>query len=415
MREEQPHDGFLIALERGDDEAGQRDALTRLLEFLDDVLGKAAAEVLQKHEIRRLVVLPHRFLRLTPIWALPSWGDLDVRMAPGAASLADAHNVPVLTREALVVTNPTLDLPIATIEGDVTKRRLTDARFEVRALNGTEATEDAVISGLHGAGLLHFAGHGHAALGDGSLSALLVTPEWEKAHLSGPEALVALAHEQGAHRPDDGRSTIDDRRSAPHIVIDQDKGSPRRKIYDEYAKRGTLFADAVHDSVTVAGELWRAGDILVQGSLEGCALAFLCACSSGLGAIEALDEASGLPAALDLAGVGSVVSTGWPVPDALAVLFADEFYARALGQEASTIDLVAAVRATAATLRTMERTEAVERVERLAARAADATSRFRLRAYAKKLRRDGPRPFAHPFDWGAFYITGAARIALESA
>jgi CHAT domain-containing protein len=160
--------------------------------------------------------------------------------------------------------------------------------------------------------------------------------------------------------------------------------------------------------------LWRAGDILVQGSLEGCGLAFLCACSSGLGAIESLDEASGLPAALDLAGVHSVVSTGWPVPDTLAVLFADEFYARALPKDAQALDVVAAVRGAAAALRTMERTDAADRVEALAARAVDAASRFRLKSYARRLRAGAPRPFEHPFDWGAFYVTGAAEVVLDA-
>jgi CHAT domain-containing protein len=201
--------------------------------------------------------------------------------------------------------------------------------------------------------------------------------------------------------------------ATPNLVIDQDEGDPRRKIYYDYAKRGTLFADALNDDVSLAGELWRAGDILVRGSLEGCALAFLCACSSGLGAIPALDEATGLPAALDLSGVRSVVSTGWPVADTLAVLFADEFYARAVSNDGGSIDVLAAVRGAAAALRNMDRADAAGRVEGLAERAVDAAARFRMRAYARRLRTGAERPFAHPFDWGAFFVTGAATVTLD--
>jgi CHAT domain-containing protein len=396
---EQSEDGFLIALERGGDDAGPRRALSRLLDFLDEAIGGPVAQVLNEHGIRRLVVIPHRFLRLTPLWALASWVDLEVRMAPDSSSLSGGHHAPAMTPTALVVNNPTLDLPLAATEGAITIGRLNDTGFDVRALTGVEASEDAVVERLQGVGLLHFAGHGHTGFVDGSLSALLVSPEWSRAGMSGPEALITRANET----PD-----------TPHLVIDQDEGSPRRKLYYEYAKRGTLFVDAVDDDAAVAGELWRAGDILVRGSLEGCALAFLCACSSGLGAIPALDEATGLPAALDMAGVRSVVSTGWPVADAIALLFADEFYARALPKGGSTVEVLAAVHASATALRTMDRAEAAKRVEDLAARAADATARFRLRSYARRLNAGAARPFEHPFDWGAFFVTGAAVLTLQA-
>jgi CHAT domain-containing protein len=397
---EQDEDGFLIALERGTDEAAARRGLERLLEYLDEVLGRPIADVLSRHGIRRLVVIPHRFLRLTPLWALPSWVDLEIRMEPAAASLTCGDAAPAMPRKALVVTNPTLDLPMASTEGAITVARLGLAAFDVRALNGVEASEGAVGNQLDGVGLLHFAGHGHASLTDGSLSALLVSPDWSRAGMASPEDLVTMAN---------------DAPGTTHLVLDQDEGEPRRRIYYDYAKSGTLFVDAMHNDVAVAGELWRAGDILVQGSLEGCALAFLCACSSGMGAISGLDEATGLPAALDLAGVRSVVSTGWPVADTLAVLFADEFYARALPNSGGTLDVLAAVRSTAAALRTMERSDAASRVEHLVGRAADAAARFRMRAYAKRLRAGPERPFAHPFDWGAFFVTGAATVPLGPA
>lgn len=394
-REDAGADGFLIALERNESEDDQRAALDRLLTFLDDTIGRPIASVLEAHGLRRLVVLPHHFLRLAPLWALPSWHGLDVRMAPGAFALMADAAVARLNGHAVLVANPTLDLPLASLEGAVTSARLRDAGLEVRTLSGSKATEDAVTAALDGAALLHVAGHGHASLTDGSRSSLLVSPTWPTTPVADPRGLVTFADTAGA----------------PGVVIDQDEGSPHRKIYLEYARRGTLFAETIGDEIVLAGELWRAGDILVQGTLDGCALAFLCACSSGLGSIEALDEATGLPAALDLAGVRSIVGTGWPVQDALSVLFADEFYAHLLSPTSGgTIDLVSATRRAAATIRDMGRDEALARIEQLASRAPDARARFRLRAFAARVRAGTDRPFAHPFDWGAFYLTGAAEL-----
>jgi hypothetical protein len=251
---ENGEDGFMVALERADGEEGPRKTLARLLEFLDEAIGRPVADALRDQGITRLVVIPHRFLRLTPLWALTSWVDLDVRIVPAASTLAESDSGQAMARSALVVTNPTLNLQMAATEGAITTARLEDSHFEVRVLAGAEASEDAIVERVQGAGLLHFAGHGHAALTDGSLSALLVSPEWSRAGVESADALVAMANMD----PD-----------TPHVFIDQDEGSPHRKIYYEYAKEGTLFVDAMADTVGVAGELWRAGDILVSGVWSG--------------------------------------------------------------------------------------------------------------------------------------------------
>jgi len=405
-------EGFLMALERGLAEADPRPALERLLSALDETIGKPVAAVLRERGLQRLVVLPHNFLRLAPLWAVESWSDLEVRMAPGAFALVNEQR-PVLRGQALMVANPTLDLPLAATEAEVAGERLSAAGMAPRTLRGSEATESAVVEALRGSSLLHFAGHGIASLTNGTMSALLVSPEWSETPLA--DAMALLAMEAKAEE-------------MPQVIVDRNEGSPRRKIYYEYAQRGTLYAEVEGDTVLLAGELWRAGDILVQGALKGCGLAFLCACSSGLGAIEALEEASGLPAALTVAGAGCVISTGWPVADEITVLFADEFYARALPTGGGVMDVVAAVRGAAATLRTMDREEAVKRVSVLALKAADRGAKFRLNSFAKRLLRNArttesgasivsgevmDKPFAHPFDSGAFYVTGSAEVMME--
>lgn len=391
-------EGFLLALERGVVEANPRPSLERLLSILDETIGKPVAAVLQQRGLKRLVVLPHNFLRLAPLWALESWSEFEVRMAPGAFALLNNQR-PVVRGQALIVANPTLDLPLAATEAAVAAERLAAAGLATRVLKGTEATEGAVADALKESSLLHFAGHGIASLTNGSMSALLLSPVWKETPLADASALLELESKVG---------------EMPQVIVDREEGSSRRKIFYEYAQRGTLYAEGEGDTALLAGELWRAGDILVQGTLEGCGLAFLCACSSGLGAIEALEEASGLPAALAVAGVGCVISTGWPVADEITVMFADEFYARALPDGEGVMDVVAAVRGAATALRTMGREEAEQRVEALALKAADKGAKFRLRMFAKRLSKGADHPFAHPFDTGAFYVTGSAEVMMEA-
>jgi CHAT domain-containing protein len=391
-------EGFLLALERGMSAVDPRPALVRLLSNLDPVLGEPVAAALELRGLNRLVVLPHNFLRLAPLWALKSWEPLQVRMAPGAFALTSKRK-PVVHDSALIVANPTLDLPLATTEAMLAEEQLRAAGLETQSLLEREATEEALSQALETSSLFHFAGHGIAALTDSSMSALLVHPVWERSPVADASQLVALERTANEN---------------PRLHIDREEGSPRRKLFFEYARRGTFYAEADHDTVLLAGELWRAGDILVQGTLAQCALAFLCACSSGLGSIERLEEASGLPAALQIAGVGCVICTGWPVADEITVLFADEFYTRLLSQASEKVDVVSAGHGAAMTLRTMGREQAVQRIKALAEKAADKSAGFRLKVFARRLANGEEQPFAHPFDSGAFYVTGAAEISIET-
>ena len=113
-----------------------------------------------------------------------------------------------------------------------------------------------------------------------------------------------------------------------------------------------------------------------------------------------------------MAGVASLVCTLWPVSDGLAALWVDLFY-EALGEAAPRADLFALVRHLGARLRAMERAEAAGLVGRLRARSGDPVARFYLEKVGRDLAAGAERPFAHPYDWAAFYVTGAGELALE--
>ena len=103
---------------------------------------------------------------------------------------------------------------------------------------------------------------------------------------------------------------------------------------------------------------------LLRADLRGVRLIGLSACETALGRIDRADNPRGLPAALLLAGVESVVGTLWEVAgDAARVFFVGLYAGLAAGQSRGA-----------------------------AFRAAQQETR---------------RRFPHPRDWGAFYLLGA--------
>lgn len=92
----------------------------------------------------------------------------------------------------------------------------------------------------------------------------------------------------------------------------------------------TLYAHYAGGRLRWLGELWSVGDILAKGRQSPCQLAFLSAYQAGVagGKSAYIDEYGGLPAALRLGGVVSVVCSLWEVEEGFTALYADKFYAR---------------------------------------------------------------------------------------
>jgi tetratricopeptide (TPR) repeat protein len=96
--------------------------------------------------------------------------DLGVR-SPSAPSAPSAVGGTTARPVALVVADPTGDLPSAREEGDTAFAHLA-ARYETRRLTGHEATAARVREALPGLAFLHYAGHGVFAGKEGAESAL---------------------------------------------------------------------------------------------------------------------------------------------------------------------------------------------------------------------------------------------------
>jgi CHAT domain-containing protein len=189
-----------------------------------------------------------------------------------------------------------------------------------------------------------------------------------------------------------------------------DEGQLRERRI-EYGERSSLWGHYRKGRLAQLAEMWTAGDILVDSPLSECRLAFLSACEAGSGTIDVrVDEFSGLPAALQLAGASTVVCSLWPVGDELTALYVDLFY-RMLARVRQPADIGALVRHVGRRLRRMKRDRAVVLLDRLRQQTTSPDVRFRLEAFAVRVASGAkPYPFSHPYDWAAFYATGRTMI-----
>lgn len=176
----------LAPLEKGT--AGLRDlprigqALARLL------LAKTVCEGLAAMSHRPLVVVHEREASRVP-WEVLHVGDSPPALAQGLSRRYESEALTVARWQdspagaarirALVVSNPTGDLPGATAETDALRQMLADRAASVDLLAGGEATRARVLERLAGAqyDVLHFAGHAWFDAGDPGRSGLLCAHE----------------------------------------------------------------------------------------------------------------------------------------------------------------------------------------------------------------------------------------------
>jgi tetratricopeptide (TPR) repeat protein len=413
-----------------------RRALVRLLHTVDRLVGKRLAEVLAGSNVRRVTVVPHELLHVVPWWALPSLSSFEVMTAPSAAQLVTARRTPrVLEATALVVGNPTGDLPLAAVEAAEVAASLRSLGCAVDVVQGAAATQETLARAMEGRSILHFSGHGRSDVSAPMRSALEIQAAVDAETHDGPDILLGLAASaewQKVHRFD-GAKWIDSeperqadvaghghleeriRHADRRVELRLDHGA-EGTLLGQYALEGFMDQDeTVYGRRYRLSELWSAGDMLIESCFRECGLAFVSSCEAGAGGLAYVDEFSGLPAALQLAGVSTVVSPLWPVGVEMAAVFADLFYGE-LVRAGEAVDVLALVHETRHRLRTMGREEVAAILDRLHATADDPLARFLLEAAARRaLESDDVEPFCHPYDWAAFQATGAPELAVAFA
>ena len=425
--------GWFIFLGFGPAFAEPRSSLQHLLDTVDRILGQRLAAMLKEMPVRRLTIIPHAELHLVPFWALPSLASYQVMQSSSAAQfLAARTEQRRLETRAMVVGNPTDDLTIAAVEAECVADRLGKNEWTVDLIEETEATEEALTQRIAGASVLHFSGHGRSDLAIPIRSALEVNPGSIGRSDEGEDLLLKLA-EQADWQPVyqlAGSEWVENHNERWADIPGH--GRLERRFYPiagycelrfQHSAKGTLAG--MYESLDdVEGaseygeryrlcELWTAGDILTEGRLRDCAFAFLSSCEAGAGGVAfTVDEAAGLPAALQLAGVATLVSPLWPVRVEVAAIFADLFY-RALTTKHGEVDMLALVRRTQQQLRHMNRDQADTALAELSKVRRTGRARLFVDKARQQIRMSEEEyPFAHPFDWAAFQLTGAPTLIV---
>ncbi len=196
-------DGWGYAIGAPELEMDRSASLDRTLAELDKEIGRPLGEWLDsRQEIRRLTLIPHSILHLIPLWAMPSLAGYEVLMAPSAAHMVQARQpAPPPGKHALVISNPTLDLPLSPAEVESLRCHLEPLEFPVQVLHGQAAKQAAIQNDLSGCAVLHFCGHGLADVINPTASGLLVFPILEDTNLplaeTGPDPLAWATSQVG--------------------------------------------------------------------------------------------------------------------------------------------------------------------------------------------------------------------------
>ena len=260
-----------------------------------------------------------------------------------------------------MVANPTLDLRVSAAACGPVARRLADAGFAVAELADAGATEAALLGAVGGRSVLHFAGHGRA---ERMRSGLELQPDRALTGDGDPFA-AWIERAEDWRDPPANVDEDDDDDEPPWVerladVPGVGRLTERRWTHGDRVERrlehagGTLVADYAGDQLIRLAELLSASDLMLAEGLDGCRLAVLVACASGAGVGRKDEAQAGVPVALQLAGIDSVIGTHWEVDEGFAALWAESFYGRLL-EAGARVDLAALVQRTGDELRAMSR------------------------------------------------------------
>jgi tetratricopeptide (TPR) repeat protein len=428
--------GWYTSRAFGADLAEPKRSLVHGLAVADRILGRQISAALQDTEIRRLTIIPHKFLHLVPFWALPSLSRFQIMTAASASQLVSARTTSrELGNTSLVVGNPTGDLELAAAEARRVSKHLRELGCEVAEINGEDARTDIITTRIRGRSILHFSGHGRSDLSVPARSALELHPsdknavespggdlllqlaekaEWRDIYRLAGSEWIPMTTEKQAHIA--GRGRLEERfwpsRELVELRLDY---SPKGTLLGQY-RLNTDKGGAKYGARLRLSELWSAGDILIDGALADCGFAFLSSCEVGMGGVNPhVDEFSGLPAALQLAGVTTVVSPLWPVDVEMAAVFTELFYA-ALAEAGREVDVRALVHRARHRLRTITRDEAAALLGALSTESLRPKDRLFLDAVRIRLQNhEELLPFSHPYHWAAFQAIGAPSLRIPYA
>jgi len=391
-----------------------RPALKALLKALEVSVAAKLRDILKDRKIRRLTIISDGWLHLAPFWALPSFTGYEVIVChSGAHFLAGRRYSPRSVKKVVAVADPTLDLPVSSAEVASLNVSLKRRRIKLKVLPNQSATKRTLEAALKTAHILHFSGHGKSRFGTPLRSnALLVSPDWDRLPVKSRQEFENLDRLVGAWDQPYKEMRVAQLQGLGRLVELTDPDAEGMQRFLEYAERGTLWGQYRHGRLIHLAEVWTTEDIMLGPAIQNCSLVFLSSCSSGFAGFNEQAEYGGLVAALQLAGVPTVVSSLWPVSEEVTALFVDLFY-EILAERSGEVRIADIVGQASDQLRKMKGREAAARLSNLREAVPSPLGRFYLE---KKIYDLGSRktfPFRHPYDWAAFYASGIGRIVLE--
>ncbi len=336
------------------------------------------AEILRLPEIlaklppscQNLILVPHRFLHLFPLHALPVWRQPDteaqylqdvfpkgVSYVPSCQLLQRLHQRPGNpqgeTLPLFAVQNPTENLPYADIEVEQIERPFHPNTYILRNRAATKRafSHPETVTKLRQSESLHFACHGTFNAANPLDSALILAPEES---VTAPET-----------SPPTPTLTLRDGRRA---------------------------------DITTQGLTFR--EIVSQLELVNCRRVVLSACETGLiDASQLVEDYIGLPSAFLYAGTVTVISSLWSVDDLATALLMMRFYWTI---DRETLSMVEALQSAQTWLRTVSRPDLIRWLKE------DLKVPKKLwQNCDTRLRRSYPIvPFSGLHSWGAFCHIG---------
>jgi CHAT domain-containing protein len=260
---------------------------------------------------------------------------------------------------------------------------------------------------MRDASVFHFSGHGMSDPADADRCALLVAAPPDEG-----DPLAAWSASVEDWQELDANTRVGDVDGVGRLWETAFAGGGALERRLEQPDGTTWYARYADHALVRFGRLWTAADILAAGPFDA-ELAFLSACECGVaGQVAEVDEFGGLPSALQLAGVRTLVCSLWVVSPEFAAVNVDLFY-ELLSAPHAPADVFAVVRDVQRRLREMERTEVISRLDGLAdaVRARSPRAAMALEASRRRIEREGlARPFGDPWQWASFYAVGAGAI-----
>jgi len=307
-------------------------------------------------ECNKLILIPHRYLHLLPLHALPLAGDSSlfdgfpegVSYAPSCQLLQLAKNRqrPEFTR-LFAVQNPTGDLSYTDIEVETIQSYFSTTNLLKQKIATKEAVEDTSLNTVHCA---HFSCHGY---------------------FNGTEP----------------------RKSALILANAELNSAPTQPDAENYLSLGNSDVLDLNKCLTL--------DSIFTLNLEQCRLVTLSACETGLIDFRnTSDEYIGLPSGFLYAGASSVVSSLWTVNDLSTAFLMIRFYQNL--QKGLTVGL--ALNQAQLWLKDLTKGALETWIEENQLQLKPSV-RMNLRRRLYKLE-DDAKPFESPFYWAAFCVIG---------